>query len=99
MVENLLHKRCYVMDEGTKKAVQDNLLVEKLWGKHDILCVNDLSHQLYNVTEHFDTITNQLLPFTLTGPVGKFSKETLHVHEDKKGYLGNDMEAYLNNLI
>jgi len=99
MVESLLHKRCHVLDEGMKKPIQDNLLVEKLWGKQDILCLNDLSYELYNVTEKYDSIVNQLLPFTLTAPVGKFSKESLHIHEDKKGFLANEMEVFVNNLI
>ncbi len=99
MVENLLHKRTYVLDEGAKKAVQDNLLVEKLWGKLDILCLSDLCHELYNVTDHFDKIVNLLLPFSLTSPVGNFAKESLHIHEDKKGYLGNDMESFLLSLV
>lgn len=99
MVENLLHKRSYVLDEGTKKPVQDNLLVEKLWGKLDILCLSDLCHELYNVTDHFDKIANLFLPFSLTSPVGNFSKDSLRIHEDKKGYLGDEMENFLLSIV
>ncbi len=98
-VEELIHRRAYVLENGVKKALSDNLLVEKLLGEHNIICLSDLSHEIYNVGDHFREAVKILAPFSLSAPAGNFEKKQLHIAADKRGFLGDQMEEFLQKML
>ena len=65
-------------------------------GKHDIVCIEDLIHEIYTVGPAFKEANNFLWPFKLNTPNGGLNKKRLHFIEG--GQHGN-REAYINNLV
>jgi large subunit ribosomal protein L7e len=99
IVEELIHRRAFVVENGGKRALSDNLIVEEKLGEHNILCLADLIHEIYNVGEHFDDALKILAPFTLSAPVGGFEQKQLRNTEDERHFLGDKMEEFLNKIL
>lgn len=98
-MEELIHRRAHVHVDGQQKPLADNLTVEGLLGEQNIICLEDLSHEIFSVGAHFDTASSILAPFQLTEPAGKFEKNILKAREDKGGFKGEEMEAFLTKLL
>ncbi|KAI6225078.1 (pine wood nematode) hypothetical protein [Aphelenchoides fujianensis] len=79
-IRDLLYKRGYA----------------KHLGKKDIICVEDLIHQLINVGPHFKQASNFLWPFKLNNPNGGWNKKANHFVEG--GDYGN-REDKINALL
>ena len=77
-------------------ALTDNRIIEESLGKHDILCVEDLIHEIYTVGPHFKEANNFLWPFKLSCALGGISKKRKHYNE--RGEFGN-REEQINALI
>lgn len=85
-----------------RKALSDNLTVEKKLGHLDVLCLNDLSQQIYTVGPHFDEAVKIFATFKLSSPVGKYEKSILKKSDEaelKGGFLGEEMETFLNKIL
>ncbi|KAK4394993.1 60S ribosomal protein L7-4 [Sesamum angolense] len=65
-------------------------------GKHGIICVEDLIHEILTVGPHFKEANNFLWPFQLKAPLGGLKKKRNHYVEG--GDAGN-REDYINELI
>lgn len=65
-------------------------------GKCDIICMEDLVHQIFNVGPYFKRATNFLWPFKLNNPSGGWTKKTNHFVEG--GDFGN-REDQINALL
>ncbi|KAH8052084.1 hypothetical protein JL721_10963 [Aureococcus anophagefferens] len=50
-------------------------------GKYDIICVEDLIHEIYTVGPHFREAANFLWPVKLSSPTGGFKAKLLHYNE------------------
>lgn len=99
LVEELVHRRAFIVKDGAKLPLSDNLVVEEALGKFDILCLSDLSHEIYNVGPRFMQAIRFLAPFALSSPVGGFEKKTLHIAADQRRFLGDGMEAFLEKIL
>jgi len=95
-IRQLVYKRGYVKVDRQRIPLTDNDIVEKALGKHDVICVEDMIHQIYNVGEHFKQVTNFLWPFKLSNPRGGFVKKANHFVEG--GDFGN-REDQINKLL
>jgi len=95
-IRQLVYKRGYVKVDRQRIPLTDNDIVEKALGKHDVICVEDMIHQIYNVGEHFKQVTNFLWPFKLSNPRGGFTKKANHFVEG--GDFGN-REDQINKLL
>ena len=51
-------------------ALNDNQVIENALGKQDLICVDDLVHELHTVGPKFDTVVAFLAPFKLNRPSG-----------------------------
>ena len=101
-VIELVHRRAYIYDGETRRALSDNISVEKKLGHLDILCLNDLSQQIFNVGPHFDDAIKILATFKLSSPVGNFEKSVLKKYDEAEahgGFLGEEMETYLSKIL
>lgn len=65
-------------------------------GKEDLICIEDLAHEIYNVGPNFKKATNFLWPFKLNNPTGGWTKKTNHFVEG--GDFGN-REDQINGLL
>lgn len=77
--------------------------MEKLLGDHGMICLSDLSHEIYKVGPNFDVAISTLSPFKLAAPMGNYEKKVLKEHnvvEDKGGFLDEGaMEEFLNKIL
>lgn len=95
-VRELLLKRGYAKVNQQRKAITDNQIIEDHLGKHDIICLEDLIHEIFTVGPHFKEANNFLWPFKLPPPTGGLRKKTEHYVEG--GDHGN-REEFINNFI
>jgi large subunit ribosomal protein L7e len=102
-VIELVHRRAHIMEDGDKKALSDNMAVERALEDKNIICLNDLSHEIFAVGEHFIDAKDFLCTFSLASPTGFYQKSVLKVHDDveaKGGFLGgNGMEQFLHKIL
>lgn len=95
-VRELIYKRGFGKVAGSRIPLTDNAVVEKALGSHNIICVEDLIHEIVTVGPAFKQANNFLWPFKLSTPKGGLSHKRLHFIEG--GQAGN-REQYINNLI
>ncbi|KAJ4718757.1 putative 60S ribosomal protein L7 [Melia azedarach] len=95
-VKELIYKRGYGKLNRQRVALTDNSIVEQALGKHGIICVEDLIHEIMTVGPHFKEANNFLWPFKLKAPLGGLKKKRNHYVEG--GDAGN-RENYVNELI
>jgi hypothetical protein len=82
-----------------KKPLNTNLVVENLLGDKNILCLNDLVHEVYNLGPNLQDAVNILEPFDLSAPIGNYEKKVLQVKTDEKGFLNEKMEDFFKRLL
>jgi len=95
-VKELIYKRGHGKVDKQRVPLTHNTVVERQLGKHNIICVEDLIHEIYTVGPHFKEASNFLWPFKLSSPLGGFTKKRLHFAEG--GDAGN-REELINALI
>lgn len=95
-VREMIYKRGYGKLDKSRIPLNDNSVVERGLGSMDLICVEDLIHEIATVGAHFKEANNFLWPFKLSNPVGGFSKKLLHFIEG--GESGN-REENINKLI
>lgn len=95
-VRELIYKRGFGKVRGDRIPLTDNSIIEKALGKYDIICIEDLVHEIATVGKHFKEAANFLWPFKLNSPTGGFNYKKTHFIEG--GDLGN-REEYINELI
>lgn len=101
-VKELIYKRGFgkVGRRGawTRVPLSDNRVIENALGKHDIICMEDLIHEIYTCGPNFKAANNFLWPFQLTSPKGGYSKKSKLIHFTEGGDAGN-REDLINSLI
>ncbi|XP_004488017.1 large ribosomal subunit protein uL30w-like [Cicer arietinum] len=95
-VRELIYKRGYGKVDRQRIALTDNSIIEQVLGKHGIICIEDLIHEILTVGPHFREANNFLWPFKLKAPLGGLKKKRNHYVEG--GDAGN-REDYINELI
>jgi len=95
-VRQLIYKRGYAKVKGQRIPITDNEIVQEQLGKHDIICVEDLIHEIYTVGDSFKQASNFLWPFKLSNPNGGWVKKANHFVEG--GDYGN-REDKINELV
>ncbi|CAL9177642.1 unnamed protein product [Musa hybrid cultivar] len=95
-VRELIYKRGYGKLNKQRIPLTDNSIIEQGLGKHGIICIEDLVHEVMTVGPHFKEANNFLWPFKLKAPLGGLKKKRNHYVEG--GDAGN-REDYINELI
>jgi len=95
-VKELIYKRGFGKVNKQRVPLTDNSVVEGTLGAHNIICVEDLVHEIYTAGPAFKQANNFLWPFKLSSPKGGIDKKRLHYIEG--GQAGNRQE-YINNLV
>ena len=65
-------------------------------GKYNIICIEDLIHEIYTAGPAFKQASNFLWPFKLSAARGGLPKKRLHYIE---GGQHGAREDYINNLV
>ncbi|KAF2321497.1 hypothetical protein GH714_000139 [Hevea brasiliensis] len=95
-VSELIYKKGYGMLNKQRVPLIDNTIIEQALGKHGILCLEDIVHEIANVGPHFKEITNFLGPFALSKPKGGLQGKRASYKDG--GDTGN-REDEINDLI
>jgi hypothetical protein len=69
-IKALLYKRGYAKINGQRIPINDNSVIEKALGKHGLVCIEDLVHELATCGPNFKAATTFLYPFKLSNPNG-----------------------------
>jgi len=95
-IRELIYKRGYAKVKGQRLPITDNTIIEENLGKRNIICIEDLVHELQTVGPNFKQASNFLWPFKLNNPNGGWSKKANHFVEG--GDYGN-REDKINALL
>ena len=95
-ISELVYKRGFGKVDKQRIPLADNKVIADTLGKYDIVCVEDLIHELHTVGPHFKEAANFLWPFKLSSPNGGYSKKGTHYTEG--GDHGN-REEKINALV
>jgi len=95
-VRELIYKRGHGKIRGARTPITDNKIIEERLGQSDIICMEDLIHEIYSVGPNFKKASNFLWPFKLNNPNGGWRKKTTHYVEG--GDFGN-REDKINKLL
>mmetsp|Transcript_26171 Transcript_26171/g.45009 ORF Transcript_26171/g.45009 Transcript_26171/m.45009 type:complete len:243 (-) Transcript_26171:346-1074(-) len=80
-VRELIYKRGFGKVNKQRIPITDNSVIEGVLGKFNILCVEDLVHEIYTVGPRFKEASNFLWPFQLNSPKGGLVDKKIHFIE------------------
>ncbi|CAG7823336.1 unnamed protein product [Allacma fusca] len=80
-IRELIYKRGFAKYDYRREPITSNDTVEKALGKRNIICVEDLVHEIFTVGKNFKYASNFLWPFKLNTPSGGWRKKTNHFVE------------------
>jgi large subunit ribosomal protein L7e len=95
-IKKLIYKRGYGKVNRSRIPLSDNSIIAGELGKHGIISVEDLIHEIVTVGPHFKEANNFLWPFKLNSPKKGF-EEKRHPYQNG-GAFGN-REDKINELI
>jgi len=96
-IRELIYKRGHGKVNGQRIPLIDNRVIEEALGKHSVVCMEDLVHEIATCGPNFKAVNSFLWPFKLSNPTGAWSaKKTRHFVEG--GDSGN-REDKINGLI
>merc|ERR1739836_50419 len=99
-VRELVYKRGFLKVDGKRTPITSNDLVESTLGRHGMICVEDLTHEIFTVGSNFKYVSNTLWPFKLNTPNGGWRKKTNHFVEGGDfGCREDKINALLRNMI
>ena len=96
-VKELIYKRGYGKVNKQRIPLSNNAVIEENLGKYDILCVEDLVHEIVTAGPNFKQASNFLWPFKLSNPTGGWRTRKFK-HYVQGGDFG-DREGNINKLI
>lgn len=65
-VRDLIFKHGFLRINGKRTAINSNKLIEDHLGQHGCICIEDIVHDLFTVTDNFKHIRGLLLPFLVS---------------------------------
>ncbi len=96
-VRELIYKRGFGKVNKQRTPLTDNSIIEAALSKHNVICMEDLVHEIFTVGPAFKEANNFLWPFQLSSPTGGFrTRKAPHFIE---GGDHGDREVYINDLI
>jgi large subunit ribosomal protein L7e len=101
-VRELVYKRGFLKvgkpGGWSRIGITSNDLVERVLGKHGIICVEDIIHELFTCGPKFKIVNQALWPFKLSSPRGGYGRRGKLRHFVEGGSHGN-REELINRLI
>mmetsp|Transcript_1182 Transcript_1182/g.3529 ORF Transcript_1182/g.3529 Transcript_1182/m.3529 type:complete len:239 (-) Transcript_1182:34-750(-) len=99
-VRELVYKRGYGKVNKQRVPLDNNAVVESVLGKYDILCVEDLIHEIFTTGPHFKEAANFLWPCKLSSPTGGLKQKLLHYNEGgDAGYRGEKIHELVKKML
>lgn len=95
-ISKLVYKRGFGKISGSRIPLTDNVIVEQQLGKHGLISVEDLIHEVSTVGPHFKEANNFLWPFKLNSPRKGFAEKR---HPYQNGGVWGNREDLINELV
>jgi len=95
-VKELIYKRGFGRIHHQRIPLTNNHIIRNALGKFNIICIEDLVHEIFTVGPHFKQANHFLWTFKLNSPRGGWTKKLSHFTEG--GDAGN-REGYINKLV
>jgi len=95
-INNLIYKRGFGKVNKQRIPLTDNKIIAEALGEKDILCMEDLIHEIQTCGPNFKEANNFLWPFKLSNPLGGWTDKGCHFAEG--GDAGN-REELINKLV
>eukprot|EP01128_Nolandella_sp_AFSM9_P011757 TRINITY_DN8684_c0_g1_i1.p1 TRINITY_DN8684_c0_g1~~TRINITY_DN8684_c0_g1_i1.p1 ORF type:complete len:255 (-),score=65.07 TRINITY_DN8684_c0_g1_i1:589-1332(-) len=95
-VKDLIFKRGYGKINGERVAFTNNTIIEEALGKQDIICLEDVVHEICTVGENFKIVNKFIWPFKLSSPKESFKNRRKDFKDG--GECGN-RGANINALV
>merc|ERR1712168_654707 len=95
-IRDLVYKRGFAKVSHQRIPISNNEVIEQCLGSFNIICVEDLVHEIATVGENFKKANNLLWPFKLSCPTGGMRVKTNHFVEG--GDHGN-REEFINQMV
>jgi len=95
-VRKLLYKRGHLRIRKQRKRIQSNAQIAKKLKKHNVLCIEDLVHEIFTTGKNFKSVNKGLWHFKLSPPRGGMRAKRKHFVDG--GDAGN-REKHLNSLV
>jgi large subunit ribosomal protein L7e len=94
-ISDLIYKRGHGKVHRQRIPLNSNKVIADALGSKDILCVEDLIHEIYTCGPNFKAANNFLWPIKLSNPLGGWTNKGLHFSE---GGDGGRREEAINAL-
>jgi large subunit ribosomal protein L7e len=99
-IKQLIYKRGYGKVNRQRIPLADNSVIEAQLGKYDIICMEDLVHEIHTVGPHFKEAANFLHPFKLTNPTHGLKKKLYHfVDSGSCGNRGAQVSKLIQTMV
>jgi large subunit ribosomal protein L7e len=95
-IKQLVYKRGYAKVNRQRIPITSNVIIEEHLGKHGIICIEDLIHEVVTCGPHFKEVNSFLWTFKLTSPRDGFNNKRHPFHQG--GDWGN-REDKINDLV
>mmetsp|Transcript_16035 Transcript_16035/g.16774 ORF Transcript_16035/g.16774 Transcript_16035/m.16774 type:complete len:241 (+) Transcript_16035:32-754(+) len=97
-VRELIYKRGFGKINGQRVPLSSNTVVRVGVGSSDLICVEDLIHEIFTVGPRFKQASNFLWPFKLNSPRHGYGGKKKLIHFCENGAVGNQGD-HINRLI
>jgi len=95
-IRELIYKRGYAKVNGQRIAITDNKVIKQRLAKHNVICMEDIIHEIFTCGRAFKKVNSFLWPFKLSNPRGGLVKKNIHFNE---GGDAGDREHFINRLV
>jgi len=95
-VSDLVYKRGYGKVDKKRVPLTDNSIIEGSLGKLNIICTEDLIHEIFTCGPNFKQANSFLWPFKLNTPLGGWEAKKIHFAE---GGDAGDRKDEINPLV
>ena len=98
-VKDLIYKRGMTLQDGKPVSINNNQMIEEQLGEHNVICVEDIVHEIYNVGENFLKVNSFLCPFKLSPPKVIEGTRRVVVQEiPKSGNRKEDINEFIESM-
>lgn len=99
-ISDLVYKRGFACVQHQRMPITDNKIIEDNLGSKDILCIEDLIHELVNCGENFRYANRFLWPFKLNTPKGGYRSVTTGFNEGgDSGLRGDQINTFIQRCL
>lgn len=103
VINDLIRRRGHGKIDNKRVPLSDNIIIEKALSDEtngDIICVDDVVHELHVVGDNFRKVNSFLWTFQLTSPKTRYQKQKLNVKDHAVyGDRGDEIDDVITQML